>query len=554
MKYYPLLTEDDIKTLCLCYPYKLMITGFKKCYKDFSSLMPGHRPQSVGTEAGRNLIANNPHSRLTAKMLEVLLLNWCNFVSTSVKNQISEGKEKDYAYIIAFSELETSSFVRIFFHLSDLGFSEEHISAIISGVDALLEERSKINERIDSSSNSKQIDEIKREHNRELKEKDKEIKKILTEKKNLEIELSKERETTTKLTKENQQIPNLLEQVSKSAKESVALSDTIKEVELKLKEAKEAYIESERREQAVREEADTIRSELHKCQAALMESEEKHKAIINLLYSDTTEELRPVNMSEFTEYLSYNLSNLGLEKSKSYFSLLVKYLGETVFCNRPIICNHAIGLALAKCISNTLCGNQNPTIISYQKGITTNEIKGVLESDSRIVIFDSFIGNYSEMELFPIIRSVKRKIIFITAEYDKTISYLLPEEVLLNSTYINAGKIPELFMSNELDEDPSTISEELSTPFHEEPNRKAQRLCSEIMIELGFQKIVADSMAERMTSEDHLNGSLAFSILPYSINAFDIAPYNVSDRLNKYAGLTGKSAYKELMMEWYGNV
>lgn len=554
MKYYPLLTEDEIQTLCLCYPYKLMITGFKRCYKDFSSLMPGHRPQSVGTEAGRNLIANNPHSRLTAKMLEVLLLNWCNFVSTSVKNQISEGKEKDYAYIIAFSELETSSFVRIFFHLSDIGFSEEHISAIIAGVDALFEERSKINERIDSSTNAKQIDEIKREHNRELKEKDKEIKKILTEKKILEAELSKERETTTKLTKENQRIPNLLEQLSKSAEESAALSNTIKEVELKLKEAKEAYIESERREQAVREEADAIRAELYKCQAALMESEEKHKAIYNLLYSDTTEELRPVNMSEFSEYLSYNLSNLGLEKSTSYFSLLAKYLGDTVFCNRPIICNHAIGLALAKCISNTLCGSQNPTIIPYQKGITSNEIKGILESDSRIVIFDSFIGNYSEMELFPIIRSVKRKIIFITAEYDKTISYLLPEEVLLNSTYINASKIPELFMSNELNEDPSTIREELSTPFHEEPNRKAQRLCREIMIELGFQNFVADSIAERMTSEDHLNGCLAFSILPYSINAFGIAPYNVSDRLNKYVGLTGKSAYKELIMEWYGNV
>ena len=342
-----------------------------------------------------------------------------------------------------FSHDETSSFVRIFFHLSDVGFSEEHISAIIAGVDALFEERSKINERIDSSTNAKQIDEIKREHNRELKEKDKEIKKILTEKKILEAELSKERETTTKLTKENQRIPNLLDQLSKSAEESVALSNTIKEVELKLKEAKEAYIESERREQAVREEADAIRAELYKCQAALMESEEKHKAIYNLLYSDTTEELRPVNMSEFSEYLSYNLSNLGLEKSTSYFSLLVKYLGDTVFCNRPIICNHAIGLALAKCISNTLCGSQNPTIIPYQKGITSNEIKGILESDSRIVIFDSFIGNYSEMELFPIIRSVKRKIIFITAEYDGKYHHESAEEDLVHSEVSLCANAPE---------------------------------------------------------------------------------------------------------------
>ena len=95
MRYYAQLSEDEIRAICLCYPYKELITGFKKCSKDFSALMPGHRPQSISEENGRNLIANNPRSNLTAKMVEVLLSSWMPKIDGFVKEQIADGKETD---------------------------------------------------------------------------------------------------------------------------------------------------------------------------------------------------------------------------------------------------------------------------------------------------------------------------------------------------------------------------------------------------------------------------------------------------------------------------
>ena len=92
MKYYPILSDDEIRSICLGYPYKDLITGFKKCSKDFSSLLPGRRPQSVSEEIGRNLIANNPRSNLTAKMVEVLLSSWVPNIAALVKEQIADGK------------------------------------------------------------------------------------------------------------------------------------------------------------------------------------------------------------------------------------------------------------------------------------------------------------------------------------------------------------------------------------------------------------------------------------------------------------------------------
>ena len=554
MKYYPILSDDDIRSVCLCYPYKDMVSGFKKCSKDFSSLLPGRRPQSISEEAGRNLIANNPHSNLTAKMIEALLSSWIPQLTALVEEQLAEGKSTDLAYIIAFSKLGGSSFVKVFFRFSDKGFSEDHLSAICAGVEALSAERQLITEQNDSASTAKQIEEIKRQLGKELKEKDKEIRRGSAENKALTKELTKEKETTASLLEDCKRTVFLQQQVSEASSEIEKLKQELFDAGLRLKMAQNAYEECEGREKALKEEASSIRAELSDCRNALSEMKQRQKAALDLLYNDTTDELRPIDMEEFYEYLSYNLSDIGLDKNKSYFPLILKFLGNTLFTNKPIICNQAVGHALARCISNTLCGSQNVTIVPYKAEITPKDIRSALETDSRILVFDSFIGNYSEMQLLPILRSAKRKIVLLTAEYDKTIAYLLPEEVLINCIYLNANNIPELLASNGLSEDPSTIKEEIAIPIYTAPNRKAQRLCREIMLELGFQPIVANALAEQMSSEEQLDGFLAFSAIPYSINAYGISPFNVSDRLNKYAGFSGKCAHKDLLMEWFGDV
>ena len=527
--------------------------GFKKYPKDFSALMPGHRPQSVGEEAGRNLIANNPQSKLTAKMVESLLLYWVPKVSSSVKQQIADGKGSDYAYIVSFSKLGYPSFVRIYFHIVDKEYSEEQITAIQAGVEALTAEMKRTKEQVTSQEKTEQTTAIKRQHKRELKEKDVIIKQKTTEIKSLTKELSQERKEKATLVRENKKIDLLQDQLSGATSEIETLRIKVAEGSKHIKELQESYEQSEKSVQGLNEENASIQHELDQCHTQLTEMEELRQSTLKLIYSDSTDELRPVDMDEFNEYLSYNLTNIGLEKTKAYFPLLLGFLGRTVFTNKPIICDQSSGHALARCISNTICGSQNTTIIPYSKGITSRDIKSVLETDTRVIVFDSFLGNYNEQELLPILRSVKRKIVFITAEYDKTISFL-PEEVLCNCIYLNTNHIVQLHVASNLDEDPSTLKEELVPPVFRTNSNRAQRLCKEIMKELGFSSVVANSFSVQMTSETMLDEYLVYSVLPYAIEAFGISPFNKSDRLGKYAGFSGKCVHKELMLEWFGDV
>lgn len=552
MKYYNVLTDEEIKSICLCYPYKEMITGFKKCSKDFSALLPGRRPQSVSEKTGRNLIANNPHSKLTATMVEVLLSSWVPSISAIVKAQLEKGKDIDYAYIIAFSKLGGSSFVKSFFHINDEGFSEERISVICAGVAALSEEKKRIKEQKNAASTTKQVEDLKQQHKGEIKEKDKVIKEQAGEIKTISKELEEERKKVTSLLEENKQITSLRSKLSEVSSEIEQLKQNLQDKDVRQKELQDECKEIKEQKVALEQENSAIQNALTDCQKLLAQIEQKRQATLSLLYSNTLEVLRPADMDEFNEYFSNNLSSIGLDKTKPYYSLLLSFIGNTIFLNKPIICNQALGRTLAMCVSNTICGNQNPTTIPFRKGMTSETICSALETDSRMLLFDSFIGNYSEMELLPILRSVKGKIIFLTAEYDKTIT-LLPEEVLLSCTYINANSIPELLTLNGLNEDPSLIKEEIFFPLYEEPNSRAQRLCKEIMSELGFPSVVTDVMAEQMTSEERFDEYLAFSLIPYAIEAYGVSPYNASARLNKYAGFSGKCAHKKLLMDWYGN-
>ena len=86
------------------------------------------------------------------------------------------------------------------------------------------------------------------------------------------------------------------------------------------------------------------------------------------------------------------------------------------------------------------------------------------------------------------------------------------------------------------------------------PEYVAQRLCREIMNELGYPPVVVAALSEKMTSEEKLVEYLAFSIIPYSIEAYGVSPYNTSERLGRYAGFSGKCAHKDLLLGWYGDV
>lgn len=62
----------------------------------------------------------------------------------------------------------------------------------------------------------------------------------------------------------------------------------------------------------------------------------------------------------------------------------------------------------------------------------------------------------------------------------------LPQEILLYFNYVNVSRIKGFFSEAIIDEDASVIPEEWTSVAHKSVNGRAERLCNEIMKQLGF--------------------------------------------------------------------
>ena len=226
------------------------------------------------------------------------------------------------------------------------------------------------------------------------------------------------------------------------------------------------------------------------------------------MYCKTDDLLCPVDMDEFSEYLRYNLSSIGVDSNTDGYFLLEDFLGDILFQNRPIICNRMSGIALAKCVSNTLCGSHEIKILPYTSEITSNDILNYLKLENRIFVLDGFLGNFNELELISLLSSIKGRIIFITLGYERTMAYL-PQEILLYFNYLNINRIKGFFSETVINEDSSVISEEWVSAIQKCVNVRAERLCSEIMKQLGFDADITMRISQRMTSEEKLSQKIA---------------------------------------------
>lgn len=553
MKYYIALTEEEIERVCRAYPYRVMLGGFKKCSKDFSAIMPGRRPQSVSEEVGRNLLLTNPHANLTAKMIEVLLTDWIKNITEVVKKQTDAGKALDAAYISAFSRFILPGCMDLYFRFCNIEISEEHVLALAAGVDALIAERESKTDNTKSNVDRKKLEELEEKYKKELRAEKAEAKEQAAKVKELTKNLDAANDQIFILTECSAQIEPLQRQISEAAETISRKESENDQLQQQLTEMRALYEGSQKKLNELGSENAEIQEQLTKCATALAQIEEEKKRLSQLYYRADGQELRPADMEEFREYLSYNLVNIGLDTSKQYYPLLLSFLADELFKNQPIVCNHSLGITLASCISNCLCGNSNPLVVPYTQGITDSDIRSILSTDHRVLVLESFLGNYNELELLPLLRGVSGKMIFLTVEYDKTIIYLLPTEALCNCTYVNTNHIPQLLQNHTLDEDPSIISEEMISPNQEQASSRMKRLCGEIMRELGFPPVVTELISSRMVSEQKLISALVFSILPYAEMTLDCSPYNKSPRLQKYAGETGKCPNKALLMEWFGD-
>lgn len=550
MNYYNRLSDDEIRALCLDISDRDLRKGFEAFSKDFASIKPGYRAKKLTGDLGRKLLVGNPHAALTKKMLEALLSDKVNRIDRAVEKELEKGSSETAAYMRAFADSVSPLFTKLYLRFAGKEYDDEHIELILAGAELIRAERMHTEETVQAAASTQEAETERDRQAEVIAEQDREIKAKTEEINQLREELEKERKKNLILNEEIGTIEPLKTKLTEATAAGEQLQEENDRLKLRLGEYQRLSEQNEETIRGCREELKTLRTELNGKQEQLHAWEAEREASRRRTYGETAEVLCPCDREEFRDYLSYNFSSLGLYAEKREASLLLDYLCDILFLPKPILCSQALGRTLSRCVSNALCGTQEIRVVPYRRELTTEELSRILEEEERILLLDAFIGNSSEMELLPLLRGAKGKIIFLTAEYEKTISYLLPEEVLCSCSYLCAEHIPQLLTFAALEEDPATQKEEYAPIEPPQCNRQMQRNCTEIMTQLGFSPELARVVSLQMDSEKTLAAALAFTLLPYAAKAFDASPFSTSERLCKFAG---KSAYGELLMEWYAD-
>lgn len=557
MKYFQMLTKEYIQTICQNYPHKEMIQGFKKYPKAFNEIAKGYRPQSIPADRGRRLLLENSHTKLVTNMIEDFLEQWSTDISQHIEKYAKAGSSEVESHLKAFQDSVFPDGIALYFRLIEKPVSAEYISVLTAATSLLAVEKQKTSSILPAPQiNMAELEQKRSEHKIELRAKDSEIKKKAKEVENLNMQVSNlSIEIKTLQGDLNHRLEQIreLEQArdisKKKLEDAISAAHTFEAIvdrqKVELQEALISVDAGKKREANQRAAFDLLQNQLTNIQNTLAEMENK-------TYQECNQFPCPTDMEEFSEYLGYNLNSIGVNGGTEDYTLLTEYLCDILFQDKPIMCNRVSAIALASCVSNALCGTKVIEILPYSSEITSRDILHYLKSEERICVLDGFLGNFNEMELISIVKCIKGKVIFMTLEYERTVAYL-PKEVLLYFNYLNVGRIKGFFSESLIDEDGTEIVEQWVPKEGTSTNRGAERLCNEIMKQLGFGVEISTYIAQRMVSEEKLDQYLAFFILPYSCEALDCRPYETSERFQKYAGEQGKCRYKSLLLGWFGN-
>lgn len=528
MNYLAQLDEDEVRYICSVIPLQESVYYFKRYPKDFAKVMPGFRAISMRSqEQVSALLFRCRKHPFILSFIEKHISRWIEEIKGHIAQIMDAGANRESALL---QTLPYSFFVDnigLFFKLANEEYSKEYITLLSAAIKIIKETDAK----------REKLEEV-------LKDKDSEIKKLQTE---LElVQLSLER--TGKKFKE-------------SSAEIKALKCSITELE-KLKtivQIREEAISTLKAKVLIREKSiQQLKAELsevkynHKLLENKIQDElEKQQAVTAAKKKATPKPICPKDMEEFKDYLGYNLENIGVPTDSEYFYLLKEHLCCILFQGIPILINRVVSVPLMKCVANALTGTSNVRTLTFMSDISEQIIDEFLSADGRIVCLDNFVGNYNETVLSTLCDKHKDRIIFLTVAYDRTV-YFVPDEFLKYCHYLNLNRIEALSANVDLTEDPSTIEVVVATSKKAGSDTRYSPLLREVLREFEFRQSLAEYKCSLITNEQDLCRLLAFDIMPYCVDVLQTVPYNVSERLVKYAGDAGRCPYKNLFRRWFG--
>lgn len=526
MNYLSLLTKDEVIFICSVIPFQDTIAYFTQNPKEFAKIRPGFRAKAITRLDARNLLFNNYKRKFVSFFIEKHIKNWLTRINEHCIKYMDGGDSKDIALINTLPFSFFAGNVSIYFKLVDEEFSNEYIvlmSATIKVIKDIDDKKTKFDNK------TKELEFECKNLQTEIQTKSNEL--IIFEKKLsnqlLEIGILKGK---ISIFEQCQDASNYNKELIESLKsENIILKDRINLLSTEIDGLKYS---SQLLEEKIREELEE--------QRCTCDDETEHNNCPK----------RPCDIEEFKEYLEYNLINIGVQDDCEYLPLLLSYLSRILFRGIPIVLNQSISTNIIKCVANSLIGTSSVKSMIFDQNITPDKINEFLSSTDRIVCLESFLGNYNETELIPILEKHKDKIIFLTVVYDRTLHYL-SKEFLRYCHYFNANRVVGLSSYNELSEDPSTIPENSYEQQNAKGENRLRNLYRKILHELSFLQSVIEYKSESILNDEDICQSLVFDILPFCTDVLLINPFNTSEQLTRYAGISGRCPNKNLLERWF---
>ncbi|AJQ25678.1 hypothetical protein [Pelosinus fermentans] len=525
MKYLSQLTEDEVRYICLVVPYQHTKDYFSKNPEEFAKIHPGFRGNKISEATARKLLFDFSSKRFISYFIEKHISDWLSQIKKHYNNRIETGESKDVAFLNTLPFCFFTENVGLYFKLINEEYSEEYIAlmgAAIKSIKEATDEQDRLSKELKARDSDirnlhTEFDSI----NLDLDRTKAKLNKRLSEIDAFKIKLIDIEELRIAASRDKQKIDSLENQI-------IAYEEAIKGLKIELDESKVSSSQLE----------EQIREELERQQTVKWNEQQSIKA-----------SKCPSDIDEFKDYLGYNLKDIGVPND-AYCTLLKEHLSKILFQGIPILVNRSTGNNIMKCVANTLIGQPTIKTLIFNKDISTEEVSHFLSLGARIVCLDNFLGNFNETELLPLFEKYRDKIIFLTVAYDRTINYI-SKEFLRYCHYLNVNRIKALTANAHLTEDPSTIVEVDFDPQWAGVENRYSNLLREVLRELGFPQSLIEKKCTTVFNEQDLCQLLVFDVLPYCADVLQIAPYNTSERLLKYAGDDGRCPCKKLLKEWF---
>jgi hypothetical protein len=529
MNYLTLLADDEVRYICDIILYKEIIGYFKRNPKEFNKICKGFRATSLSEDRAIQLLMVNANSNhFISSFLENHIDMWLSQIKSHYDGRIKSGDTQTAALLNTLPFSVFSDNISIYLKLTSLDLSGDVIDMLREAV-LIIKTADTERQKLEHESNNK----------------DSSIKQLQSESRKLSSDLEKAKGKIKNSIDESNILKRKIVELEKSAGVAAQDQALITSLQTELQSCRETI-------RKLRVDMSTATKARQELESQIREEIEKQQADQELASTTAATAKCPSDLDELRDYLNYNLKNIGVDASAEYFPLLLKFLSKVLFQGTPILINRVTGINLMTCLSNALLGHQNIKTLQYDAGISQDDIKNFLSSCERIAHLDNFIGNYNETELLPLLEGYQNKIVFLTVAYDRTLFYI-SQEFLKYCQYINLNRIGALSVKVNLTEDPSILTEVDCDPRGAFPESRYSLLLREILCELDFNKGFSEQVCSSILDEQDLIQILAFIVLPYCADVMKNSPFNMSERLLKYAGERGRCPNRDLLRRWFAS-